>query len=84
MDDHVAKIHYNPAITRITLFLSFSFVFLTNVVNGAVGKRVKHAVTGTGANDEVIGKGCYFFYIHQDDVFALLVFQGVNDVTSKI
>lgn len=80
MYHHVAEISHDPTITGKTLFFAFPFIFFSDFVNGGIGKGIKHAVTGAGTDDEIIGKGCDFFDVHQDDVFTLFVFKGVYDV----
>jgi len=38
---------------------------------------LKHPVTGTITDDEVIGKSCQFVNIQQDDLFSFLLFQKI-------
>jgi hypothetical protein len=58
----------------------FSFYF----VHGGGSQGVQHAVAGSGADDEVIGKRGYLFDVEQDDVFAFFIFECVDDVAREI
>jgi hypothetical protein len=84
VENHIAKIHHNPAVTGIALFFTFSFVVDTHLVDGSVGERIEHAVTGAGANYKIIGKGYYFFQVYQNDVLAFFIFKGVDNIACKV
>jgi hypothetical protein len=49
----------------------------------AFGKRVKHTVAGTVTNDKIICKRRDVFDVEKQDVFALSVLQGVDDLLGK-
>lgn len=84
MENYITKIYYHPAVAGVALFFGFLFVFLANFVNGGVCESIEHAVASACADDEIIGKGGYFFDVHQDDVFALFIFESVNDIACQI
>ena len=84
MDNHVAIIHNDPAGIGCPFDAAFFVVLLARFVIDTVRKRVQHAVAGAGADDEIIGKGCDFVNIEQDNIFALLFFQGIYNGMSKI
>ena len=63
MNNHISVIHDDPAVAGEALLLSLLVVLGANVFDGGSGERVEHAVAGTVANDEVIGKGCHVFDI---------------------
>ena len=56
MHNHITVIHDHPAITGEALLLSLFFMLGSNVVNSGIGKRIDHAVTGAGTNNEIIVK----------------------------
>lgn len=84
MDNHIAIIHDNPAVSGVPLFFGFLFELLANIVDGTAGERVEHSVAGAGTNDEIIGEGGYAFQVEQDNVFPFFVFKGVDDFAGKI
>ena len=83
MYDHIAIIHNDPAIAGEALLLSLFLMFGADVFDGSLGERVNHAVTGAGADDEIVGKRDNFFQVYQDDVFPLFIFKGVCDFMCK-
>jgi hypothetical protein len=58
-------------------------MFLADAFGCAVCERVQHPVTGAGADDKIIGKGSNIFYIEQDNIFSLFIFQGVDNGAGK-
>jgi len=83
MYDHIAVVHYQPAITGLAFYPAFLLVLFTDVVHDRIGQGVQHAVGGAVAQHKVIGERCDVFEFEQQDVFALLVFQGVYDGAGK-
>ena len=83
MYNNIAIVHDHPPITGKALLLSLFIMLGSNVVNDGIGKRVDHAVTGTGANNEIVCKRNDAFQVYQNYIFALFVFQGVYNFTSK-
>jgi len=83
MDNDIAEIHHHPAIAGKSLLFPLSVVFLAHIVDGGIGKGIKHTVAGASADDKVIGKGNDVLQVHQDDVFPLFIFQGVYDFAGK-
>ncbi len=65
MHDHIAVIHNNPAIARFALLLALFVVLGADSIHGTIGQSIQHAVTGTVADDKVIGKICDFFDVEQ-------------------
>ena len=83
MDNDIAIVHNDPAIAGVALFFAFLFVFLADVIDGGIGKRVEHAVTGAGADDEIVGKRNDLLQVDQDDILPFGIFQGVYDFAGK-
>ena len=83
MDDDIPIIHYHPAVTGVTLLFSLFAVFRTHIIKSGIGKSVEHTVTGTGADDKIIGKRCNVFQIEQDNILPFFIFQGIYDVAGK-
>ena len=83
MDNHVAEIEHEPALRRLSLHAPFFLVVLFQGLQDAFGKRVEHAVTGSAADHEIIGKGCNLFNVKKQDVFGLFVLQGFDDFMGK-
>jgi hypothetical protein len=65
------------------LLPSFFLMFGANILNGGFGERVDHAVTGAGADYEIVGKRDNFFQVYQDDILPLFIFKGVCDFMCK-
>lgn len=84
MDDHIAIIYNYPAVAGEAFLFSPFFMFGANICDGCFGERVYHAVTGTGANDEIVSKGYDVFKVDQDYIFAFFIFKGVYYFTSKL
>lgn len=83
MYHHVAIIYDDPAVARETLLFPLFLMFGANIFDGGFGERVDHAVTGAGANYEIISKRDDIFQVYQDDIFAFSVFKGVYDFACK-
>ena len=84
MHHYIAKIQHKPAFTRLALDATFFLVIFFCCFEHAFRKRVEHAVTRAVADHEIIGKGSYIFNVKKQDVFALMVLQGVDDFMSKV
>ena len=83
MYDHIAVVEHEPAFARLAFNPAFLLVVLFGCFEHTFGQRVEHAVTGAVADNEVIGKGCDVFDVEQQDVFALFVLQGCDDLMCK-
>lgn len=83
MDNHIAIVHDHPAVAGMPLLFPLLSMFFADFFHGGIREGIEHAVTGTGANDKVIGKGNDILQVHQDNVFTLFVFQGVYDFAGK-
>lgn len=83
MYDHIAKVEHQPAFAGLSFDAAFLFVVLFGGLEHTLSKRVEHTVTGTVADDEVIGKGCDVLDVEKQDVFALFVLQGFDDFMGK-
>lgn len=79
MHDHIAIVHDQPAVTSLAFFAAFFLVVFSHAIQNGIGQRVEHAVAGAVADDEVVSQGCNLFQFEQQDVFALLFFQSVDD-----
>ncbi len=84
MYDNISEIQQQPAFTGLSFDAALLLVILFGRLKHALGERVEHAVTCPVTDDEVIGKGCYFFNVEKQDVFALFVLQGFNNFMCKI
>ena len=83
MNDHIAEVRHHPAVAGQPLFSSPLAVPGADVVEHRVCKRVDHAVTGSRANDEVIGEGYDVLDVDQDDILPFFVLQGIDDFAGK-
>jgi hypothetical protein len=81
--DHVAVVHYQPAVAGFAFQPAFLFMLCTHVIYDRFCQGVQHAVAGAVADDEVVGEGGNVFQIEQQNVFALFFFQGVDDGAGK-
>jgi hypothetical protein len=82
--DHVAKVQNEPAFARLALHAAFFLVIIPSGFQHTLGKRVEHTVTGPVTDDEIIGKRCNVLDVKKQDVFALLVLQGIDDFMGKV
>jgi hypothetical protein len=64
----------DPAFFLVILLCSFEH---------SLGERVEHAVACAVADDEIIGKGCNVFNVEKQDVFALSILQGRDNLMCK-
>lgn len=83
MDDHIAIIHDHPAIARFALFASLFMMLRSHGFHGGIRQRVQHTVAGAGAQDKIISKRGYVFYIEQENVFAFFIFQRADNRMCK-
>ena len=83
MHNNITIVHDHPAIAGKPLLLSLFPMLGPNVVDGGVGKRGDHAVTGAGTDNKIVGKRDNAFQVDQDDIFTLFVFKGVYDFSCK-
>ncbi len=83
MDDHIAVVHDQPALLRFAVHAAFLFVILFGGFEHAFGERVQHAVAGAVADDEIIGKRCDILDVEEQDILALFVLQGFDDLMCK-
>ena len=79
MHHDVAKIHYQPSVACQPFLAAFSLVRFTRALEHRVRQRIQHAIAGAIDHHEVISEAADAFQVQQDDVFALLVFEGVDD-----
>jgi len=83
MHDHVAVIHDQPAFLRLAVHAALFLEVLFCCFEHAFGKRVQHAVAGAIAYDEIIGKCCDILDVEEQNILALFVLQGVDDLMCK-
>jgi hypothetical protein len=81
--DSIAIIHDHPAVTGEALLLSLFLMLGFHIVNNGVSQRIDHAVTGTGADNKIVGKRDNAFQVNQDNIFALFVFKGIYNFAGK-
>jgi len=65
MQDHVAVIHDQPAITGLAFLAAFLLMLFAHALQNGIGQRIEHAVAGTVADDEIICKTGDVFEIEQ-------------------
>lgn len=82
--DHIAKVDHHPAGLGDALDAAVQPKLLFRASLGLIRQCVEHALAGTGANHEVVGKGGDFLNLHQNDIFPLFFFQNINDVASNL
>jgi hypothetical protein len=83
VDNNVAIIEDQPAFLCLSFDASFFLVILLGGFQHSLGERVEHPVAGAVADDEIIGKGCNVFNVEKQDVFALSILQGGDDLMCK-
>ena len=83
MYDHISIIQHQPAFTGLAFHAAFFLIILFCGFEHALGQRVEHTLTGTVADDEVVGKRRYIFNIKKQDVLALFVLQGLDNLMCK-
>lgn len=84
MHDHVAVVHHQPALLCFAVHAAFLLVVLFGGFEHPFGERVQHAVAGAVADDEIVGKGCYTLDVEKQDILALFVLQGFDDLMCKV
>lgn len=83
MHDDIAKVHDLPAVAGQAFFFTFFLVFLADVFQHSISESVEHAVAGACTEHEVVGKLNNLLKVKEHDVFALFIFQGIDDLTGK-
>lgn len=83
VDDHVPVIQDKPAFLGLAFYATFLLIVLLGGFEDGFCERFQHAVAGAVADHKIIGKGCDVFNVEKQDVFALLVLQGGDDLVSK-
>lgn len=84
MDDHIPVINHDPAIPGLALLFAFFEMVAAHGLQRGVGECIQHAITGAGAQDEIIGKRCDVFDVKQKDVLALFVFERGHNGAGQI
>ena len=83
MYHYIPIIEHKPALMSLTLDPPFFLMFLFGGFQHTFGKRVEHPVTGAVADHEIICKRRDVFDVKKQDVFALFVLQGGDDLMCK-
>jgi len=83
MHNHIPVVHNHPAVACYALFASLFVMFRSHGFHGGIRQRVQHTVAGAGAQDEIISKRGYIFYIEQENVFAFFIFQRADNRMCK-
>ena len=84
MNNHIAEVHHHPTFVRLSLDTASPLVLFVDGLLHRFRQRVQHAAAGAGADHEIIGKGCDFLDIDQQDIFTLFIFQGFYNGTSQV
>ncbi len=71
---HASKIDHYPTVLWAALDPAFVIKFVFNSLDRCICQAVKHAVAGTAADYEIIGKSCLFLDIQEEDIFPLFFF----------
>ena len=83
MDNDISIVEHKPALLRLSFHPAlFLEIFFGRLEHG-FGKRIEHTVTGSVADDEIIGKRCNILDVEKQDVFTLFVLQGGDDFMCK-
>jgi len=83
MNDYITVIEDQPAFLGLALHTAFFLMILLCGFEDCLGERVEHPVAGAVADDEIIGKRCDVLDVEKQDVLALFVLQGVDDLMGK-
>jgi hypothetical protein len=83
MYHHIPIIEHEPALLSLPLDPPFFLMFLFGGFQNTLGKPVQHPVAGAVADDEIICKRRDVFDVKKQDVFALFVLQGGDDLMCK-
>jgi len=83
MYDHITKVHHQPAFAGLAFDAASLLVIFFSGFEHAFRQRVQHTVAGAVAQYEIISKGCDILNIEQQNVFALFVLQGFDDLMCK-
>lgn len=83
MHDHIAIIKYEPAFLGLPLDTALFLMFLFGRFQYTFGERVEHTVTGAVTNHKIICKRRDVFDVKEQDVFALFVLQGRDNLMCK-
>jgi len=75
MDNDVAIVHDHPTISGKALLSPFFPMSGTHIIDGGVGKRIEHAITGSSTDNKIVCKRNNAFQVNQDDVLPLFVFK---------
>jgi len=74
MDNDVAVVDDQPAITGKPFLPALSPMLLLHFLHDGVSQGVKHAVAGAGTEHKVVGKNIQLLEIQEHNVFTLLIF----------
>jgi hypothetical protein len=75
MEHYIAVVHYHPTLSGLALFPALLAMFCPDGIHRAVSQRLQHAVAGAVAENKIIGKGSYIFYVKQENIFTFFVFE---------
>jgi hypothetical protein len=83
MYHHISVIEHEPTLLSLPFDPPSFLMFLPGGFQHTFGERVEHPVAGTVADDEIICKRRDVFDVKNQDVFALFVLQGGDDLMCK-
>ena len=75
VDDHIAKIHQNPAAGPLSFDVFYKCLILRQTVLHLVAERRNLTVRHAGSDDEVIRKGSLLRYVQYDYVLRFFGIQ---------
>ena len=83
MDDNIPVINDHPAGIRSTFDAAFLFMLYERFFDNTVCQGIQHAIAGGSTDNKVVCKGNDPFKIQQNNIFAFLVFQGIDNRVCK-
>ena len=83
MHHNIAVIDYQPAGIGLPFDVAFPFMLNERLLDDTISQGIQHTIAGGSTDDEVIGERNEFFNIQQEDIFAFLVFQGIDNCVCK-
>jgi hypothetical protein len=83
MDNNITVVHDHPSSVGLSFNSAFPFMLFMRFFDYSIGQSIQHAVAGGSTDNEVIREGSNLFYIQQENIFAFLIFQGIDNGVRK-
>ena len=83
MHDHITEVHHQPAFAGLAFDATSLLIISFCGFEHAFRQCVQHTVAGAVAQYEIISKGGDVLNIQQQNIFTLLILQGVDDLMGK-